>query len=479
MISEAIAIGVDARDEPSVAQARVYLAIVLRAAGDLDGSLVEAEQAFESLAASDYMSFSRLATLEVAASLLALGDLSAARSWAEGVVERGFAGNRYHALRAAMILAEIERREGHEAEALAQLSAQADYVLSENANWQIGMYCRAFPALLGLLTKTIGAARLPAHLIRIVLPEYAERALLECHDMLGEAEWRALGTRLLGDSEFEKLVARNGQPLCRVRLFGGLEVSIGGRAIQERDWKKRKVRLLFIMLVSRRGHDVPRDQICERLWPEMDEKQATSNFYVTWSLMKSALGAGADKNKPSPYVESVGGLCRIARAVVSSDIDEFEENLKRAREAEASGDTEAALRCYQRIADIYRGHLLPGDCYDDWFADLRAYYRTEFVDAMLGASGILAASGDRSNALVYLRRAIQADPHREDLYQRAMRSQIDAGMRSAAIETYFQCRERISDELGLDPSIETQGLYREILAMESRPISLAEDIPLC
>lgn len=467
---EAIAIASDANDQSNVNQARVYLSTILRAAGDNDGALVEAERAFERLSVDDQWCFRRLAALEVSASLLALGDLSAARTWAEGVIKDGFSGNRYHALRADMIVAEIERREGREAEALERLSQHADYILSENPNWQIGMYCRTFPHLLGLVTKTVGARRLPSHLLRIVLPEYAERVLLECHSMLADDEWRELGMRLLGDTEFEKLVARNGQPLCRVRLFGGLEVSIGGRAIQERDWKKRKVRLLFIMLVSRRGHDVPRDQICERLWPEMDEKQATSNFYVTWSLMKSALGAGTDKNKPSPYVESVGGLCRIVRSVVSSDIDEFEDSLKRAREAEAAGDSDLAIRSYQRVADIYRGHLLPGDCYDDWFADLRAYYRNEFVDAMLGAAGILAASGDRGNALVYLRRAVQADPYREDLYQRTMRAQIDGGMRSAAIETYFQCRERISDELGLDPSVETQVLYREILAMESRPL---------
>jgi DNA-binding SARP family transcriptional activator len=58
---------------------------------------------------------------------------------------------------------------------------------------------------------------------------------------------------------------------------------------------------------------------------------------------------------------------------------------------------------------------------------------------------------------------------REDLYQVALRCQITAGQRSGAIDTFMQCRSKLSEELGLDPSSETMGLYQEILVMEDRP----------
>jgi len=76
---------------------------------------------------------------------------------------------------------------------------------------------------------------------------------------------------------------------------------------------------------------------------------------------------------------------------------------------------------------------------------------------------------DPGNALVFTRRAIQCDPFREDLYQAALRCQIAAGQRSSAIDTYFQCRDNLSEELGLDPSADTRSLYDQILAMEDRP----------
>jgi DNA-binding SARP family transcriptional activator len=223
------------------------------------------------------------------------------------------------------------------------------------------------------------------------------------------------------------------------------------------------------MLAIRRGQDVPRDQLFEYLWPEMDAERAKNNLYVVWSTMKAALVGEADKGAPCPYIESVGGMCRTVRDAVRTDVDEFETLLAVAREAEASEQPSTALRAYERIADLYRGDLLPGDVYDDWFATLRDHYRSSFVDAMLRATALLTNADDPGSALIYVRKAIQCDPYREDLFQAALRCQIAAGQRSSAIDTYFQCRDNLAEELGLDPSVETRALYDQILAMEDSP----------
>ena len=465
----AVRYSIAAGDETAADQARVYFATILRAAGSLDEALTEAERAFERLATADAMQFRRLAALEVAASLLSLGDPAAARARAESVAIEGFSGNDYHALRADLILAEIDRGDGRTADAVTRLRAWRDYIVSENPNWLIAMYCRAFPALLGLVTAAIAPEPVPAHLLRMILPEYSEQCMLAARGTLDASTWKDLGERLVGKDEFAAYLKRDGLPLCHVRLFGGLELTIGGRAVREKDWKKRKARLLFAMLAIRRGQDVPRDQLYDYLWPEMDAERAKNNLYVAWSTMKAALVGEADRGAPCPYIESVGGVCRTVRDAVHTDVDDFEQALSAAREAEAAGRPSDALRAYERVADLYRGDLLPGDVYDDWFAPLRDHYRSGFVDAMLRATELLLQADDPGNALVFTRRAIQCDPCREDLYQAALRCQIAAGQRSSAIDTYFQCRDNLSEELGLDPSAETRALYDRILAMEGRP----------
>jgi DNA-binding SARP family transcriptional activator len=466
-----MAAGISTRcnDVAAAAEHRAYLGQMLRALGRLEESLSESEQAFEGFSIQDAYGFRRAAALEVAASLLALGDLAAARSRSEAVLEEGPLANKSHGIRAAMILAECDRQTVGLDSAVDRLRPFADYVRSENANWQAAMYCRTFPSMLGMLALAVGVEPIPSHLLKMIPPESAEGALMSTHSWLAEGVWRALGARLLGDEEFARFLARDGLPVCHVRFFGGLEVSIGGRSVREKDWRKRKARLLFAMLVLRRGQDVPRDQLFEYLFSEMEPERAKNNLYVIWSTMKSVLMGDSAKGAPFPYFEAAGGVCRSVRENIRSDVDDFDTLLAQAREHEAASEPRAALQNYEQLASLYRAELLPGDLYDDWFAELREHYRIAFVNAMLAAGEILMGADDPGNALVYVRRAIQTDSLREDLYQVALRCQIAAGQRSGAIDTYLQCRSKLADDLGLDPSAETRALYDQILAMEDKP----------
>jgi DNA-binding SARP family transcriptional activator len=147
-------------------------------------------------------------------------------------------------------------------------------------------------------------------------------------------------------------------------------------------------------------------------------------------------------------------------------LDDFEEAVANLRSAEAAGDGPAVLVFARRLMEIYRGELLPGDLYDDWFAEIRDRIRQDFCDAMLCAARVAEARNELDQALVLLRSASAADPWREDVYQTTMRCQMSAGQRSCAIETYMSCRTRLVDDLGIDPSAETTRLYEAILAME-------------
>jgi DNA-binding SARP family transcriptional activator/ATP/maltotriose-dependent transcriptional regulator MalT len=456
-------------DEADLHVNRVYQATIERAAGKTEQSLDSAERSFEGLSKRDFIGQLRLATAELGASLLALGDEAAARAWIGEDLAEWRTANGYHALCGAMVLAVADHRQGDTESAVTMLLPFATYIRSESANWRMAMYCRTFPELLGLLTAAVGTDNLPVQMTRMLLPENAERCLRECRAFLADDDWGCLGRRVLGVDQFNEYVERKGRPICRVRLFGGLDVTVDDRSVGERDWSKRKARLLFAMLVVKRGQDVPRDQILEYLWPELDEDKARNNFYVAWSTMKSALMGPDKRDSKCPYVESSRGRCRIVRQAVRSDVDEFEELIAAARTAESSGDTAGAIRALSELMGVYRGELLPGDLYDDWFSALRDKYRLVFVDAMLKAVELLLEQDDPSEAVLFARQGLHAEPHREDLYQAALRCYILAGQRSSAIETFILCKTRMSEDLGLDPSAETIALYEQVLAMEERP----------
>lgn len=454
-------------DNLSLAHSLVFQATWQRAKGDHANSLATGERVLEMCSSLSCRWLDWQALLEIAATLLAMGDAAgASRASRRLRIEAMEVDARRHWLTADLILAEVARRDGRPDEGIARLVEHEDYVLTESANWQIAMYVRAFPHLLGMLAAAIGPEALPVHLLRMVLPQDAERTLAAASDILDDEVWRSLAARVVGKADAKHLEQMRETPQCYVRLFGGLEVRIGDREVIDKHWRKRKARLMFAMLVARGGSEMPREQVFEQLWPEMDEARARNNFYVIWGAMKAALVPQATKSTPCPYAENTGGMCRVVRQLVTSDVEEFEQALADATEAERQNNPARAIRAYEQLADLYRGELLPGDIYEDWFAQMRDTFRVEFGDAMLRASKLLACEGDTVRSLLMIRRGLRADPSREDLYQAALSVHIAAGQRSAAIETYTSCRKRLADELGLDPSSETLRLYEQVLAME-------------
>lgn len=463
----------DARDVLEFGHTLAYQSSWLRAQGQVGQSLLKAERILEASAASECEWLRWIGLLEVAAGHLASGDIHSARRQASAVLGLAIdADAQFHCLCAELLLAETDRRRGDLRTAASRVSQYRDYIMTGSANWQLCMYLRAFPGLLGPIAMAIEPFELPVQLFRSLMAVEPERLLEACARDLPDSTWKALRTRLLGDDPSMPRTSRSQHPMCQVELFGGAGVQVGERRISERAWKKSKARLLFLMLVLANGKETPREQILDYLWPEMDEVRARNNFYVVWSAMKLALTPGAEKGSPCVYTDNSRGVCKLDTELVQSDIARFEELVARLNSTTSSVEK---LSLCEELAGTYRGELLPGDVYEDWFSSARDKYRVQFADAMLLASGLLHQRGEIPRALMMARRGLEEDPLREDLGQAALQLQIASGQRSAAIETFMSIKRRLCDDLGIDPSAETVRLYERVLAMEEMGEYLADE----
>ncbi|MHB1318970.1 MAG: AfsR/SARP family transcriptional regulator [Anaerolineae bacterium] len=453
---------------------RLYAAVGRRAFGLREESLALSEESlliFERMS-SQYVLFKDLPKVELAASLLSLGDTwTAARLATEARESLKPNGVQSHLLRADLVLAEAERREGDTSSSPGRLEAHTDYIMTGSANWLTAMYVRAFPGLLGPLVKALGAESIPLRMLLMLPPETIDEGLGLAGALVDERDAQVLrrrrGSEAPARSEDEADLVQAATPSysCYARLFGGLEVTTAVGIVDEEGWRKRKARLLFLILLLKQRQDVPRDVLLERLWPDMDEEHAKRNFYVTWSTMKRALACGGPPSAAKLLVQCTGGVCRITRHV-RTDLDDFDEALASLRAAAASDDADVVLSAARRLVEIYRGELLPGDVYEEWFTEVRERTKHDFCDAMMAAASIAEAHSEAEAALLFLRKASAADAWREDVYQAMMRCQMNSGQRSRAIETYLSCRSRLTEDLGIDPSVETTRLYQAVLAME-------------
>ncbi len=179
-----------------------------------------------------------------------------------------------------------------------------------------------------------------------------------------------------------------------------------------------------------------------------------NNLYVAWSTMKSVLGRRpSSRDAPCPYVESVGGVCQRSsrHCAIGHRRVRGGPDSRRGRQR-PTRDIGRAIEPTSVSRNLYRGDLLPGDVYDDWFAASATTIGLSSSTRCCGQHSFSVDGDGPGNALVFARRAIQADSLREDLYQmRAALSRSQAGQRSSAIDTYFHCRDRLAEELGSGP----------------------------
>lgn len=251
---------------------------------------------------------------------------------------------------------------------------------------------------------------------------------------------------------------RSSIPEMNVRLFGGMEVSIGGVPLGPDAFRKQRARTLLAVLVLHRGKEVPRRELLDIMWPASDWDRAVSNFYSLWSVLRKAL---SDEEGNCPYLVRHRSSCMVDSRLVTSDVDEFEELYRRL--VFDAPDPRAWMGVFERLSSGFLCDLIPSESDNLYIEGMREKYRTRTVDACITAAMRLCDIQEPQVALWFAHAAFEVRGAGEDAYYALMRAQMMAGRRTSAMETYFSCLRFMGDELGMGPSERMVRLYDELL----------------
>lgn len=250
-------------------------------------------------------------------------------------------------------------------------------------------------------------------------------------------------------------------PLLTVKLFGGVEAWLGDMQVDPEKLRRQKVKTLLALLVLHRGRELSRDRLLAMMWPESDIDAARKSFYTIWSLLRSALSL---PDGTCPYLVRQQNVCRLNGSLLRSDVADLGDVCHALMFEDMSTDDWARLATDVDLR--FSDELMPGEKATEAIGLMRSECRTRLVDALVAASRRLGRAGRVRESLWFSRAALRRDRSREDAYTALMRAQVAAGQRSAALETYFDCRRFLAEELGIDPSPETMEVYRNIIESE-------------
>jgi len=251
--------------------------------------------------------------------------------------------------------------------------------------------------------------------------------------------------------------------LLELRLLGTCEVWVQGRPLPP--LRYRKDLWLLALLTLRHNRAVARDELAALFWPDAEESQALYYLRRSLSNLRRALGAEAHRLlTPSPRT------LRLDLSDADCDLLAFDAALARAA---VSAAPEELLQ--QAIA-LYRGPLLP-DCLEEWALIERNVREQSYLAALERLARIVQEKGEPAGAVRWLRLLLAADPYRESAAGALMQALADCGDRAAVKQVYRDLRLLLHRDLNADLAPETDALYRNLLARETRPLALRPASP--
>lgn len=248
-------------------------------------------------------------------------------------------------------------------------------------------------------------------------------------------------------------------PEMRVNIFGGMEVTIGGVAVDPHLFAKQRTKTLLAVLVLFRGKEIARPELLRIMWPDATPERATNNFYSLWCRLRRALGAEHDED--CPYLVRHRASVMVDTRYVKSDVDEFDALCRTLLFDEPNA--RAWLAVFEKMEESFSCDLLPSETENAFIAAMRLKYRARRIDAYVSAALRLVDAGEADTALWFAEVAADACPGREDAAFALMRAQAASGQRVQAMETYRLCAKHLAEELGIDPGDRMREMYCELL----------------
>jgi len=247
----------------------------------------------------------------------------------------------------------------------------------------------------------------------------------------------------------------------RIYLTGRISIEYGETLVEERELAGRQGRLAFAFLTSERHRPVTKEELTAIVWPDTPPREIDTALNAILSKLRAVLKKTGVT--PTHVIEVCSGTIQLRLpSDVWIDLEHAANSLDAAEGALRSGATRGAWSHAVALVIIARRPFLPGED-ASWIEARRVRLRSLLVRGLHVLSQIAAAHGEYPLAVQYATEIVELEPFQETGYRRLMGVHAEMGNRAEALRVFGKCRELFRDELGADPSQETERVFLEIL----------------
>lgn len=209
----------------------------------------------------------------------------------------------------------------------------------------------------------------------------------------------------------------------------------------------KKNRLLLAMLASAPGRSMSRDALAGVLWAGHSDEQAKNSLRQALAVLRKEL-----KGQDGAFFAGLDGAIALHLSRVVLDTDLFLKH--------AGFTTRASL---ERAIALWRGPFLadisaPEPEIEQWLSERREQLNSRYIGAMDRLVPLL----DGEARINMARRLVVTDTLREGSHRQLMEAYLASGEKAQALRHYDKLRKLLREDLGVEPSPETQILRDRI-----------------
>ena len=249
----------------------------------------------------------------------------------------------------------------------------------------------------------------------------------------------------------------------RIYLTGRVAIEVDGSVVvDERRLRGRQGRLLFAYLVCERPRPVSKDELAAVVWPSDLSASWEGALSALVSRLATVLSSGPLEARGVTLSRGFGQYRLHLPADVWIDMEAGLSALDRAEAALRTGQRGSLLGAATVAATIARRPFLTGvDGF--WVESQRSRLSRQLLRALDCLYEQQVARGGLALAAETAIEAITLDPYRERAHHHLMQAYEATGNRAKAVSVYHRLRELLAEELGTEPSSETEALYLKLL----------------
>ena len=235
----------------------------------------------------------------------------------------------------------------------------------------------------------------------------------------------------------------------RVRLLG--EFHIDG--VDLASLRSRQARRLLKRLALHAGSVVDPDRLIDSLWGDRPPADPAADLSVLVSRARTLVGSDR-------LVRRDGGYSLL---VDWSDRDEFTRLAAEAARRQSAGDLAGTRAVAAAALALVRGPLLADEPDADWVVPARVAMQSLIAEVRYLSARSALDAGLLGDAVEHAAAALADDPYDERAVRTMMAAHVGSGRSASALAVYANLRRRLIEDLGVDPSAETEAMHTSIL----------------